>query len=240
MFLTAARLDDSPEPLEPYLRDLGVVQALRSSPLRFRAPVTVITGENGVGKSTLIEALAVGMRANPEGGSRHARFQTVGKSVSPLGPLLTLSRRENPRDVFFLRGESYLNVARYYEDLDPAPRGGPRMDDLLEMSHGQGLMALIERRFHDHGLFLLDEPEAGLSFDAQLRLVAMLFELADRRGAQVVMATHSPILASVPGAAVYELTDSGMTRTRWEDLTMVDHHRRYLDAPERYLRHLLE
>ena len=108
-------------------------------------------------------------------------------------------------------------------------------------SHGEAFWDLLSTsRFAGGGLFLLDEPEAGLSFDAQLRLVAMLLELADRRGAQVVMATHSPILASVPGAAVYELTEAGMTRTRWEDLTMVDHHRRYLDAPERYLRHLLE
>lgn len=209
MFLTAARLDDDPDTLDPYLRDLGVVQALRSSPLRFQAAVTVITGENGVGKSTLIEALAVGMRANPEGGSRHVRFQTVGDSASPLGSLLTLSRRENPRDVFFLRGESYVNVARYYENLDPAPSGSPRMDDLLKMSHGQGLMALIERRFHDNGLFLLDEPEAGLSVLRQLELLGRLYHLA-RRGSQIILATHSPVLLAIPEAQIWEVTADGV------------------------------
>ncbi|NMB21798.1 MAG: AAA family ATPase [Corynebacterium sp.] len=230
MFLTAARLDDDPDTLDPYLRDLGVVQALRSSPLRFQAAVTVITGENGVGKSTLIEALAVGMRANTEGGSRHARFQTVGKSVSPLGSLLTLSRRENPRDVFFLRGESYLNVARYYEDLDPAPRGGPRMDDLLEMSHGQGLMALIERRFHDHGLFLLDEPEAGLSVLRQLELLGRLYHLA-RRGSQIIMATHSPVLLAIPEAQIWEVTAGGVETVAFDAAESVRAAREFVADP---------
>jgi predicted ATPase len=113
--------------------------------------------------------------------------------------------------------------------------------DLHARSHGEAFWDLVETsRFSGGGLFVMDEPEAGLSFDAQLRLVALLLELADRRGAQVLMATHSPILASVPGAAVYELTGDGMQRTRWQDLSMVEHHRRYLEAPERYLRHLLE
>lgn len=230
MFLTAARLDDSPEPLEPYLRDLGVVQALRSSPLRFRAPVTVITGENGVGKSTLIEALAVGMRLNPEGGSRHANFGTVKDSVSSLGAALTLTRRENPRDAFFLRGESYFNVAKYYEGLAPPPPGGPRMDDLLKMSHGQGLVALIKRRFHSNGLFFLDEPEAGLSVLRQLELLGTLYHLA-RQGSQIIMATHSPVLLAIPGAEIWEFTGDGVAVVAFDSAESVRAAREFVADP---------
>ncbi len=210
MFLTAARLDDLPSDLDSYLVDLGVTRALLASPLEFNVPITVITGENGVGKSTLIEALAVGMRLNPEGGSRHANFHTVEDSVSSLGSELTLTRKENPRDAFFLRGESYFNVANYYERLGPPPPGSVRMDDLLEMSHGQGIMALIERRFHGEGLFFLDEPEAGLSVLRQLELLGKLYHLA-RQGSQIIMATHSPVLLAIPGAEIWEFTSSGVT-----------------------------
>ncbi len=208
-YLTAARLDDVPPSLEPYLLHLGVVRALREGGLKFRTPITIITGENGVGKSTLVEALAVGMRVNAEGGSRNTLFQTVGESASSLGSAVILSRRENPRDAFFLRGESYFNVARYYEEVGPPPPGSPRMDDLLNMSHGQGLMAVIDRRFHGRGLFFLDEPEAGLSVLRQLELLGRLHHLADQ-GSQIIMATHSPVLLAIPGAEIWEFTSDGV------------------------------
>lgn len=210
MFLTAARLDDLPGSLENYLVDLPVVRVLLDSALEFQAPITVITGENGVGKSTLVEALAVGMRLNPEGGSRHANFGTVEDSVSTLGTAVTLTRQENPRDAFFLRGESYFNVANYYERLGPPPPGSVRMDDLLKMSHGQGIMALIERRFHGGGLFFLDEPEAGLSVFRQLELLGKLYHLAEQ-GSQIIMATHSPVLLAIPGAEIWEFTSEGVS-----------------------------
>lgn len=230
MFLTAARLDDAPETLEPYLRELGVVQALRSGTLRFQAPVTVITGENGVGKSTLVEALAVGMRVNPEGGSKNANFDTVGGSVSALGSVVTLTRRENPRDAFFLRGESYFNMARYYEQLAPPPPGSPRMDDLLKISHGQGLMALIERRFHGNGLFFLDEPEAGLSMLRQLELLGRLYHLA-RQGSQIIMATHSPVLLAIPGAEIWEFTHTGVEVVPFDSAQSVRSAREFVADP---------
>ncbi|GAB3594661.1 vitamin B12-transporter ATPase [Corynebacterium faecale] len=230
MFLTAARLDDPPELLEPYLENLGVVCALQENPLKFRAPITVITGENGVGKSTLVEALAVGMRLNPEGGSRHANFGTVEGSVSSLGAALTLTRRENPRDAFFLRGESYFNVAGYYEGLAPPPPGSPRMDDLLKMSHGQGLMALIERRFHSNGLFFLDEPEAGLSVLRQLELLGKLYHLA-RKGSQIIMATHSPVLLAIPGAEIWEFTRDGVEVVAFDSTESVRAAREFVADP---------
>lgn len=232
MFLSAARLDVPPDQLRGYLADLPVVAALAEEPLEFTAPVTVITGENGAGKSTLIEALAVGMRLNREGGSRHARFASLAesKSVSELHQWLTLTRARNPRDAFFLRGESFYNVAGYYEELGPPPKGPP-MHDLLRMSHGQSLMALIERRFHTNGLFLLDEPEAGLSVLRQLELMGRLFHLA-KAGSQIIMATHSPVLLAIPGAEILEISGDGITPRDFEDAEAVRAAREFVADPE--------
>lgn len=196
--------------------------------------LTVLVGENGTGKSTIVEAVAMAFGLNAEGGSTGARHETW-ESESPLHDSLRLTRGGGASKWgYFLRAETMHGLFTYLQSTGPG-------QDLHARSHGEAFWDLVETsRFSGGGLFVMDEPEAGLSFDAQLRLVALLLELADRRGAQVLMATHSPILASVPGAAVYELTGDGMQRTRWQDLSMVEHHRRYLEAPERYLRHLLE
>lgn len=230
MFLTAARLDLPPERVAHYLAGLPVLTALAGEGIGFTAPVTVLTGENGVGKSTLLEALAVGMGLNPEGGSRHARFASFDQSVSPLHHWLTLSRRRNPRDAFFLRGESFLNLAGYYAGLEPASRG-PRMDDLQEMSHGQSLMALLDRRFHTDGLFFLDEPEAGLSVLRQLELMGRLHHLA-AAGSQIIMATHSPVLLAVPGGQILEISAAGIRPRGFEEAEAVRAAREFIADPE--------
>lgn len=230
VFLNAARLDVSPDSLESYLPGLSVVRSLATSPLEFRSAVTVITGENGVGKSTLIEALAVGMGLNALGGSRNAR-SGGSTSISSLHEWITLSRSRNPRDAFFLRGESFYNLAGYYAGLGPTPPGAPRMDDLLEMSHGQSLMALIERRFHTDGLFFLDEPEAGLAILRQLELLGRLFHLA-QAGSQIIMATHSPVLMAIPGAEILEVGAAGILRRDFEDTEAVRAAREFIADPE--------
>ncbi|WP_314037919.1 AAA family ATPase [Dietzia sp. CH92] len=196
--------------------------------------LTVLVGENGAGKSTIVEAVAMAYGLGAEGGSVHGR-DTTWRSESPLHEDLRLVRGGGASKWgYFLRAETMHSMFTYLQSSGPER-------DFHTRSHGEAFWDLVTTsRFADGGLFVMDEPEAGLSFDAQLRLVALLLELADRRGAQVLMATHSPILASVPGAALYELSDEGMHCARWEDLTMVDHYRRYLDAPERYLRHLME
>lgn len=196
--------------------------------------LTILVGENGAGKSTLVEAVAMAYGLGAEGGSVNGRDVTW-ESESPLHDALRLVRGgAASKWGYFVRAETMHGMFSYLQSSGPEK-------DFHSRSHGEAFWDLVSTsRFSGGGLFVLDEPEAGLSFDAQLRLVALLLELADRRGAQVLMATHSPILASVPGAAVYELSDEGMQRSRWQDLTMVDQHRRYLDAPERYLRHLLE
>ncbi|MCG7292585.1 vitamin B12-transporter ATPase [Corynebacterium afermentans subsp. afermentans] len=191
MFLTAIRID---APVGGYARDLPVVRRLADRPLEL-AQTTILTGDNGSGKSTLVEAIAVAAGANAAGGSRHARFEAADHSQ--LHASLTLTRRENPRDVFFLRGETYLDLAEYHESLGPRDR----LHDLTRRSHGQGIMRMARERFSPGSLVILDEPEDGLSVFSQLELLGLLAVLT-RRGAQVLIATHSPVLLAVPDARI--------------------------------------
>lgn len=191
MFVTQVRID---APVGGYARDLPVVRRLADRPLEL-AQTTILTGDNGSGKSTLVEAIAVAAGANAAGGSRHARFEAADHSQ--LHASLTLTRRENPRDVFFLRGETYLDLAEYHESLGPRDR----LHDLTRRSHGQGIMRMARERFSPGSLVILDEPEDGLSVFSQLELLGLLAVLT-RRGAQVLIATHSPVLLAVPDARI--------------------------------------
>lgn len=191
MFVSKVRID---APVEGYARDLPVVRHLAETPFKL-AQTTVLTGDNGSGKSTLVEAIAVAAGANAAGGSRHARFQAADHSR--LHASLTLTRPENPSDVYFLRGETYLDLAEYHESLGPKDR----LNDLTRRSHGQGIMRMARERFGPGSLIILDEPEDGLSVFSQLELLGLLAVLT-RRGAQVLMATHSPVLLAAPDARI--------------------------------------
>lgn len=187
-------------PVAGYAGGLGVVDKLAQMPLEL-APVTVFTGDNGSGKSTLVEAIAIAAGANAAGGSRNARFRAADHSA--LHESLTLTRRENPRDVYFLRGETFLDLGEYHQQLVRDTPFGPRdpLADIPRKSHGQGIMHLARTRFGPDTLIILDEPEDGLSVFSQLELLGHLGALA-RRGAQVLMATHSPVLLAVPDARI--------------------------------------
>lgn len=185
-------------PVKGYAAGLAVVDKLSSAPLEL-AQVTALTGDNGSGKSTLVEAVAVAAGANAAGGSRHARFAAADHSS--LHASLTLTRRKNPADVYFLRGETFLDLGEYHAGL-ALPEEDP-LADIPKRSHGQGILHLVRTRFGPDTLIILDEPEDGLSVLSQLELLGRLTALA-RRGAQVVMATHSPVLLAMPGARIYE------------------------------------
>lgn len=228
MFLTAARLACPLSDLEPYVAELAVVRALAETPLNFRESITVISGENGVGKSTLVEALAAALRISPSGGSRHSTFGSAA-SISSLHKQLIVTRRENPEDAFFLRGETMSDMAGYYETLVQPARSVP-MNDLLHMSHGQSIMALIQRRFGAGGLFLLDEPEAGLSMLRQLELLGRLHHLA-RAGSQIIVATHSPVLMAIPGAQLLEVSENGIMPRSFEECESVQAAREFVADP---------
>jgi len=180
--------------------------------LDFTQPVTFFIGENGSGKSTLLEAIAVRSGLNPEGGSRNFNFATRA-SHSPLMEYLRLTRSpRRMRDAYFLRAESYFNVATQIERLDDEPGGLPIISyyggrSLHEQSHGESFFALFMNRLGGDGFYILDEPEAALSPTRQLAFLSRLHELV-RAGSQFLIATHSPILMAYPDAAIY-LLDNG-------------------------------
>jgi predicted ATPase len=222
---------------------------VRLDRLAFRHPVTFLIGENGSGKSTLLEAIAVALGFNAEGGSRNFRFGTR-ESHSDLHAYLRPVRGvTRPRDGFFLRAESYFNVATEIEHLDAVPRSGPLTAPLIgpsygpralhEQSHGESFLALVQHRLRGSGLYLLDEPEAALSPVRQMTLLARLHELVQARS-QFIIATHSPILLAYPGAAIYELGPDGPRLTPYEE---TEHFRVTRDFLNRYpamLRTLLD
>ena len=227
MFVTQVRIDAS---VEGYARDLPVVRRLAEKPLQL-AQTTILTGDNGSGKSTLVEAIAVAAGANAAGGSRHAQFQAADHSQ--LHASLTLTRRQNPGDVYFLRGETYLDLAEYHESLgfeDP-------LQDLTRRSHGQGIMRMARERFGPGSLVILDEPEDGLSVFSQLELLGLLAVLT-RRGAQVLMATHSPVLLAVPDARI--LAVPTLEPMLFDDSELVTATREFINDPAGTVRFLVD
>lgn len=214
---------------------LPAVRQLLAEGLELAPGVTFLVGENGSGKSTVLEGIALAYGFSPEGGSTQARHSTR-PTESPLSEWLRLQRGiGSPRWGFFLRAETMHSFYTYLEE-NPGTGPEPRFH---EMSHGESFLAMFDSRFADPGFYCLDEPEAALSFSSTLTLISVLSRIA-RDGGQVLCATHSPILASLPGARIYELGAWGIRRTEWVDLEIVGHWRSYLDAPQRYLRHLLE
>jgi predicted ATPase len=212
---------------------LPAIAAILDRGLNLPAGVTFLVGENGSGKSTLVEALAVAHGLNPEGGSRGAMHRTR-VTESPLGDALRLIRTPGrAANAYFLRAETTHGLYTYLEDLPRSPD-----TDLHDRSHGEGFLALLERKFNGYGFYLMDEPEAPLSFTSTLALAGRLAELrAD--GAQVVVATHSPLLTALPGATILELGAHGIRRVSWDELEIVTHWRRFLDRPGSYLDPLL-
>lgn len=204
------------------------------------APATILVGENGSGKSTLVEAIAIAYGLSREGGSTGA-MHTTRATESPLHDALRLVRGAGAsRWGYFLRAETMHGLFSYLEDNPSAGARPENIDpDFHRLSHGESFIAMLRtRRFAGDGLFVMDEPEAGLSFTAQLALVGALIDALAEPGRQVLIATHSPVVASLPGATILQLDDTGIHETKWDDLDVVDHYRRFLDAPGRYLRHL--
>jgi predicted ATPase len=197
----------------PAVRNLDV--------LAFHPSVTFIVGENGSGKSTLLEAIAVALGFNPEGGSKNFNFGTR-TSHSPLHEFIRVAKGiRRPQDGFFLRAESFFNVATEIERLDEGGGGGRIIAayggiSLHEQSHGESFMALMQNRLRGNGLYILDEPEAALSPQRQLAALARIHQLA-RAHSQFIIATHSPILMAYPDAYIYSCSAEGLGRVDYYD-----------------------
>lgn len=243
-YLRYVELDMSGVPsLQQYPFNLAAVNNLGK--LKLHPNVTYIVGENGMGKSTLMEAIAVAWGFNPEGGTRNFSFSTHA-SHSELHRYMRLTRgAQRPRDGFFFRAESYYNVATHIEQLDNEFSFGPPIKtsyggkSLHEQSHGESFFAAFVHRFGGQGLYILDEPEAALSPLRQMAMLARIHELV-RKNSQFIISTHSPIVMAYPDSVIYNLTPDGIETRSLEE---TDHYiimKQFLGNKEKMIRELFD
>lgn len=201
--------------------------------LNFDSQVTFLVGENGVGKSTFIEALAVALGLPAEGGTENFRYETKN-TTSELSNYLRVGTYNKPKMKFFLRAESFYNfsseVQRLVEEDEFHGLYNSYGGNLHECSHGESFIRLIQNRFTDHGLYILDEPEAALSPQRQLSLLCLIDQLA-KEGSQFIIATHSPILISYRDGKILDLNNN-FREVKYKDTDIYSLYKMYLDEPE--------
>jgi predicted ATPase len=221
--------------IQPGIHPFTIPMLAEKFELTFTTPVTFLVGENGSGKSTLLEGLAWALGFNAQGGSRDNSY-TEDTDGHALGRALRLSWRQRVADGFFLRAETFFNFATYLEEVGSTflAYGGKSFH---QQSHGEAFLSLFENRMED-GVYLLDEPEAALSPGRQLTFLSILHQLASMKVAQFVIATHSPILLTLPGATVLAIEEGRLQEVDYRKTEHFQLTRDFLNAPERYHRHL--
>lgn len=240
MYIQSISLKENARSLcDGYLFDIPAFSRLDT--LELHSPVSFLVGENGSGKSTLLEAVAVAWGFNAEGGSMNFRFSSLPTHSGLYRGLRLGKGPVRPKDGFFLRAESFYNVATEVERLEEIT---PGMYDsyggksLHQQSHGESFLSLVLHRFWGKGLYLLDEPEAALSPARQLTLLSRMGELV-RDGSQFLIATHSPILMAYPGADIFLLDREGIRATAYEETEHYIVTKAFLQNPQRMLRELM-
>ena len=217
--------------------------------ITFSSSVTFFVGENGTGKSTLCEAIAINAGFGPEGGSKNISFKTseeityVGAQL--LSECFTLSWRMKPKDGYFFRAESFFNVANH---LDLIARQGGGLEtyvpyggkSLHKQSHGESFLSFFKNRLGKGGFFIFDEPEAALSPQRQLSLMAIINQLCKNSKAQFIIATHSPLLLAYPNSVIYSCDTATLERIAYTDTQHYQITKRFLDNPEQYLHYLFD
>ncbi|MPN43462.1 hypothetical protein SDC9_191022 [bioreactor metagenome] len=205
--------------------------------MSFQREVTFFVGENGTGKSTLLEAIAICCGFNAEGGSKNFCFSSKATHSDLYQYLTVVKGVKKPRDGFFLRAESFYNLATEVDQLDLSMSYGGR--SLHQQSHGESFLSLFLNRFGGNGLYILDEPEAALSPSRQLALLSQIHELV-KQNSQLIIATHSPILMAYPGADIYVLNEDAITLTPYAETEHYIVTKAFLENPKKMLQYVLE
>jgi len=236
----------------PFLKNVRTVNNIKKNNYPFTIPalsqglnmdftsnVTFLVGENGSGKSTILEAIATQCGFNLSGGSRNHTYQTQ-ETESSLSAVIKLSWLPKVTNGFFMRAESFFNFATYIDQLaadDPTILGGYGGKSLHQQSHGESFLALFSNRFNK-GLYILDEPEAALSPQRQLSFMAIMHNLESSGKAQFLIATHSPILLCYPKAVIYSLDDSNIHKVSYQETEHYKLTKAFLESPDRFLQYL--
>jgi predicted ATPase len=238
-----------------YPFSLSIIKKL--SEISFPTQVTFIVGENGTGKSTILEAVALKAGFGKEGGSKNIQFNTaedtVYSGVQNLSSCMTLSWRKKPRaqNGYFFRAESFFNIANHIDNLAhlPMSEGGTGEylayrsyggKSLHEQSHGESFLSFFNNSIGDGGFFIFDEPEAALSPQRQLALLAIMHERCKNKETQFIIATHSPILLAYPGATIYSCDDGSLKKISYKETKHYEITKNFLDNPKLYFKHLFD
>lgn len=229
-----------------YPFSLNIIKNLKD--IEFTRQVTFFVGENGTGKSTILEAIANKAGFGSEGGSRNIQFKTSEEKTysgtQNLSAQFTLSWRQKPKNGYFFRAESFFNVANYIDYLERecggnayGPYGGK---SLHEQSHGESFLAFFHNRLGKEGFFVFDEPEAALSPQRQLSLLVIIHEICKNPNSQFIIATHSPIILAYPNATIYSCDANTLAKIDYSDTKHYQITKQFLDNPNRYLHHLFK
>lgn len=255
LFLDSVTMKATPEEKKGHPFTVPAIEKFQR--LDFKTPITFFAGDNGSGKSTLLEALAAGMMAYAIGSHGQVSGDVYLQNAEMLAKCFYFARKKYPRVRMFMRAEDVLGYIRRLNDerLDDFryereralekgedfPEETPetfghiiRNNPLEQRSHGEGFLDLLQQRLHGGGLYFLDEPESPLSPHKQLELAALIRHTADA-GAQLVIATHSPVLLALPEATIYHFDDDGITERVYDELENIQFLRRFLDRPSKFL-----
>lgn len=207
--------------------------------LSFHPDITFLVGENGSGKSTLIEAIALLMNLNAEGGNKNTQFSSSATHSELHTCLKPIKSFAKPNDYFFLRAESFYNLATYVDDVVPDALGSYGGKSLHQQSHGESFMATLMNKLKGKGLYILDEPEAALSPNKQLEAISAIHDLVED-GSQFIIATHSPILLAYPRATIYQLSEQGIQKIAYEETEHYRVTRDFLNRHQQMIKILTE
>ncbi len=234
LFVKGASIDCAKISEDSYLRDIDAIKNIEK--MEFHKPVTFFVGENGSGKSTMLEALAVASGFNPEGGTKNYNFSTYDSHSELCDRNKIIKGISRPGWGYFLRAESFYNVATKEEEYARSP--GVIPEDLHRKSHGESFLAIAQKHFRPHGLYFLDEPEAALSPQRQLTLL-MEIDRCAKEDSQFIIVTHSPVLLGLPGAEILTFDDGRIHSCEYEDTDSYQITEMFINNRDVLLRRLL-